>query len=66
MNHDPGVGHAVPLPLGAGAQQEGTHGGCQPKADGGDRGAAELHGVVDAHAWGGGEEGVGIEGGDSE
>ena len=32
MDHDAGVGHGVPLALGAGAQQEGAHGRRQPEA----------------------------------
>ena len=50
MDHDARVGHAVPLAPLARAQQERSHGRRKPKAVRLHVGAAQLHGVIDAHA----------------
>lgn len=51
VDHDARVGHRVALALGPGAEEECAHGRGEAEADGGNVAAAQLHRVVDAHAW---------------
>src|SRR6478735_797872 len=52
VHQDAGVRGGVALALGAGGQQELSHGGSQAGGDGNDVIGDELHGVVDGHAGG--------------
>ena len=50
MDHNFGVGQRDPLTLGAGGQQESSHGRSHAHADGRHVALDVLHGIVDGHA----------------
>ena len=50
VDHDLGIGQDAAHALGAGGQQEGAHGSRHADAQGRDRAAQVLHGVIDRHA----------------